>query len=196
MFEGLVFRLADGIERSSVLQLRRQVYTQELGYDPIDEYDERAPQFVAVRSDGEIVGAFRIVMPWQRPLEIERYVDLSAVIAPGRSVGQSGALWVRPDYRRVTKDAVLPLGLLKLAFAFARKSGITDLVMRTPTPALRVFYRRAYFLEIERLNFDHPVCGRVYVMHADLLSLEAHWSQLEDPIARFLFLADLPNVKV
>lgn len=196
MFEGLTFRVAEGIERTRTLQLRRDVYLEELGYDPIDEYDEGAPQLVAVRADGQVVGAFRIVMPSQRPLEIERFVDLSEIVPPGRAVGQSGGLWIRPDYRRVTSRALLPLGMIKLAYTFARKHGITDLVMRTPVPALRVFYRRAYFRDLDHLNFEHPVCGKVCVMHLDLLCLERDQSQLEDPIARFLFLTDLANVNV
>lgn len=196
MFEGIHFKVADEAERAQALRLRQAIYEAELGYDPIDEFDETAPQLIAIDGSTELLAALRILTPDQRPLELERFVDLSEVLPPGCAPGQIGALWIRPDQRRVSSRALLPMALLKLAYAFARKRGITDLVLRTPVPALRRFYGRAFFRPLDHLGFRHPVCGFVHVMHLNLRALEAERSRLQDPVARFLFLTELPNIEV
>lgn len=196
VFEGVTLKVADGEERSRALELRRRIYAEELGFDPIDDYDAEAPQLVAIDAHQDLIGAFRIVMPWQRPLELERFVDLSEVLPAGRSPGQVGALWIRPDHRRISSRGFLPLAMLKLAYEFARKHAITDFVMRTPVVALRDFYGRAFFRPLDHLNFRHPVCGWVHVMHLDLVELEALHSKSQDPIARLLFATDMPNIRI
>jgi len=91
---------------------------------------------------------------------------------------------------------MLPIGMLKLAFAFASRTGITDLLMRTPVRALCTFYGRAFFRRLEHLDFEHPVCGYVYVMHLDFLDLEKRQAELRDPLAMFLFRTPLPNMEL
>ena len=195
MFQGLRFKVAEGAERFRTLELRRQVYNGELGYDPVDEFDDRAVHFITITDVGEIVAGFRILTPDQRPLELEQFLNFSDFMSNERSPGQIGALWVHPDHRRITTRGLLPLGMLKLAFAFASRMRITDLVMRTPVRAHCTFYRRAFFRRLEHLDFKHPVCGNVYVMHLDLLDLEERQTQLQDPVARFLFQTPLPNME-
>lgn len=196
MFEGIRFKLAEGAERSRTLELRRQIYNDELGYDPVDEFDDQAAHFITITDADEIVAGFRIITPDQRPLEIEKFVNLVGFIPNGGAPGQIGALWVHPNHRRITSRGLLPLGMLKLAFAFASRRQITDLVMRTPVQALCGFYRRAFFRRLEQLDFQHPVCGKVYVMHLDLRDIGARQSHLQDPVARFLFQTPLPNIEL
>jgi predicted GNAT family N-acyltransferase len=196
LLEGLIFKVAKGPEIAHVLELRRQIYEDELGYHGIDAFDERAHQLIAVDCEGEIVAALRILGPDQRPFEIEQFVDLSAVIPEGRSPAQIGGFWIRPASRRISRQAFLPLGMLKLACAFARKHQITDFIMRTHVEHLREFYRRAFFRPVDDLAFEHPVWGRVYVMHLDLVDLEARCAPFREPIGRFLFVTHVPNIQV
>ncbi|MBI4515141.1 MAG: GNAT family N-acetyltransferase [Deltaproteobacteria bacterium] len=195
LLAGLTFKVAEGPEIARALELRRQIYESELGHHGIDAFDERAHQLVAVDSTDEIVAAARILAPDQRPFEIERFVDLSRFIPTGRSPAQVGGFWIRPEDRRVRGKGFLPLGMLKLAYAFARKNGITDLVMRTHIQQLRGFYTRALFRPLDHMSFVHPDWGRVYVMHLDLTDLEACHSHSREAIARFL-AADVPNIRV
>lgn len=194
MFEGLRFKVAEGEERFRALDLRRNIYSSELGYDPIDEFDDRAVHFITVTDAGEIVAGFRIITPDQRPLELEKFCKFPDLLPARRSPGQIGALWIHPGHRRITSRGLLPIGMLKLAFAFASRTRITDLFMRTPIKALCAFYRRAYFRRLEHHDFCHPVCGDVYVMHLDFLDLEKQQTELRDPLAIFLFRTPLPNM--
>lgn len=196
MFEGLTFKVAEGLERCRALELRAEIYEQELGHHGIDDFDERAHQLIALDASGEMVAAFRILSPDQRPFEIEQFVNLQGFIATGRSPAQIGGLWIRRGDRRMRGRALLPLGMLKLAYAFARRHEITDLVMRTHIAQLREFYRRALFRSLDHLGFQHPLWGEVYVMHLDLVDLEARCSQSKDPVARFLLSKDAPNIFV
>jgi len=196
VFEGLRFKVADEAERIRSLDIRRQIYSHELGYDPVDEFDEQAAHFVTVTDAGEIIAGFRILTPAQRPLELERFLDFTDFILDGRSPGQIGALWVHPDHRRITSRGLLPLGMLKLAVAFASRAGITDFVMRTPVQSLCAFYRRAFFEHVEKFDFEHPVCGKVYVMHLDILALQKEQAKRQDPILRFLFETPLQNMEL
>jgi len=84
--------------------------------------------------------------------------------------------------------------MLKLAYDFARKRGITDFVMYT-YPRLQSIYRSAFFRRVD-MTFKHPSWGEVCVMHLDLLAIEEKYSQSSGPTARLLFATDLPNFLV
>jgi hypothetical protein len=76
--------------------------------------------------------------------------------------------------------------MLKLAYLFAEKQGITDYVMRTHIAELQRFYERGFFRLVEGSTFDHPNWGQVYVMHLDLVDLRIRHAGSTDPIARYL----------
>ena len=145
VFRNLTFKLASGPERTEAIRLRKELYQEELGYHGSDEFDDDAHQLIAVDEDGQIVGAIRILDPLQRPFEIERFVNIESILGDNRTPGQIGGFWIRTADRRVQGGAFLPLGMLKVAFMFARKRGITDFVMRTHVGALQRFYERGLF---------------------------------------------------
>src|SRR6185295_13253889 len=107
-----------------------------------------------VATSDEVVATFRLVGPHQRPFDLEQFVDLDGLIGPDRTPALVGRLCIRDDYRIVRKDTFLQIGMLKLAYLFALKRGITDLVMYT-YPKLCNFYRRALFNQLGR-SFRHP----------------------------------------
>ena len=186
----VTFRIASAAERAEAVRLRSQIYKEELGHHGVDEFDDKADHLIAVDSLGEIIAAIRILGPEQRPLEIEKFVDLRRIIGRNRRVAQIGGFWIRAVDRRVQSRSFLPLWMLKVSFTFARKRGITDFVMRTHLEELRRFYERGFFRLVEELGFNHPNWGLVYVMHLDLESIETHHRESKDPIARFLLSDD------
>lgn len=186
LFGNLTFKVASGYERDEAIRLRGIVYESELGHHGVDEFDEHAHQLVAVDPHGAIVAAIRILGPEQRPFEIERFVDLSRLLAIDRIAAQVGGFWVRAEDRRVQGQSFLPLGMLKLSFEFAKKHHITDFVMRTHIEELKRFYERGFFRVVDDLAFEHPKWGHVYVMHLNLQHVQAKHKESQDPIARFL----------
>ncbi len=191
LFSDIRFKLASGSERDQAIMMRGEIYEKELGHHGVDDFDTTAYQLIAMDKNGEILAATRILDPNCRPFEIEKFVALDTIAGPNRVITQIGGLWIRSAERRIQSRALLPLGMLKLAFLFARRRGITDFVMRTHITALRRFYERGFFREVKHLAFTHPIWGQVYVMHLDLLNLSEHHKAQHDPIARFL-LSDVP----
>lgn len=194
MFEGLTFKLAEGGELARALDLQRAVYTADLGHVPRDGFDERAYHLIAYEASGRLVAVVRIVGPDQRPFDVERFVNLSDFIPAVRTPALIGRLCIRHDQRGVSKSSFIPLGMLKLACAFARKRGFTDFVMYT-YPNLIAFYRGASFRRLG-VTFEHPDWGTVHLMHLDLIDLEARCADSRASMARLLFATDLPNFLV
>ena len=194
LLEGLTFKVADAAERPLALALRRVVYQEEFGHLPVDDLDERAYHLVARSQNGEIIATLRIVGPEQRPFDIERYVDLGAFFPAERSLALVGGLCIRRDHRSVTRARFLPMGMFKLAYAFARKHKITDFLTYV-YPSLVRFYRGAFFEPLVPA-IEHPNWGTVCLMHLDLEGLEARHAGPREAFARFLFGTDLPNILV
>ncbi|MFI5398729.1 MAG: GNAT family N-acyltransferase [Candidatus Binatia bacterium] len=193
-FDGLTFKVADPQETLRALDLRRQLYTEELGHHGIDEFDQFAHQLVARGADGEIVAALRIVGPDHRPFDLECLVPLSDFLTPDRLPAEIARFCVRRDSRRVQKDHLIHIGMLKLTVAFARKHRLTDFVT-LGLPHLLNLYRVAFFRPL-RTSCEHPIWGTVVPMRLDLLELEAWCLGSDEPLARLLTEADSPNIIV
>ncbi len=195
LFEGLTFKVADAAESAHAIALRDQVYKDDVGYVPTDDLDARSYHLIACDRGGDVVAAFRIVGPDQRPFEIEQYVNLFDVIEPDRSPALIGRLCVRRDYRKVRAGTFVQIGLLKLTYDFALKRGFTDLFMYTFTHLLK-FYRGAFFKPLN-ISFHHSGYGcRMHLMHLDLIGLQDQHSKSKSSLARLLFAKDLPNFVV
>lgn len=193
LVEGLTFKLASPAEMEAARALQRQTFIEHHGRLPVDAADGGAHHFVIYGRKGDLVGTFRIVGPEQRPFDLEKTVDLSKVLEPGRSPGLIGRLCIRRDLPTAGEYMMIPAGVLKLAYEFSRKHGITDLLLYT-YPKLLNFYRRAYFREFDTV--DHDVWGVMHVMHLDLIALARDQADADTPMARFLFRSPLPNFLV
>jgi predicted GNAT family N-acyltransferase len=189
--DGLTFKVATPVERLRAAELQRQVYAEDVGHVPSDSFDARAHHLVVINEAEEVVAAFRIVGPEQRPFDIEQHLDLATILSGHRRPGLIGRLCIRRDYRSVSRHMMLPFGVLKLAYGFSRQRGITDLLLYT-YPNLVTFYRGAFFRLIEP-PIEHPAWGRVHVMHLDLVELYDRLTHSYQPLARFLCQSDLPN---
>lgn len=193
IIKGLTFKVADPAEIGAARALQREVFTKHYGQLPVDAADLRAHHFVIYDSERNLVGTFRIVGPEQRPFDLEKTVDLSSVLKPRRAPGLIGRLCIRRDLPTPQEYMMIPAGVLKLAYDFSRKHGITDLLTYT-YPRLLTFYRRAFFREFDTV--DHEVWGLMHVMHLDLIELERDQSGADTPLAHFLFRSKLPNFQV
>jgi len=191
LFEGLTFKVAKGVDRLRAVGLLRDVYLEAYGHVPNDGLDERAHFLVVSLADGQLAATARVLGPEQRPFDIESSAPLSRFIPGDRCIAEIGRLCIRKDHRSVRKNTFIQFGMLKLAYAFACKQGITDFVMYT-YPELIDFYRGALF-ELVDVTFMHPDWGEVHVMRLDLLSLKERHSGSATPLGRILFSSDMPN---
>jgi hypothetical protein len=192
--KGLTFKLADATERILAQELQERVYRQDIGHVPRDAFDDAAHFFLVLNEGGEAVAAFRLIGPEQRPFDLDRLMDLNAIVPPGRRPAIVGRLCIRHDFRTVSRTMMLPLGMLKLACLYSTKHDISDLLLYTYPHLLR-FYRGAFFRALD-LTVEHPDWGRVHVMHLDLVALAQRYAASDTPLARFLFQRDLPNFLV
>jgi N-acyl-L-homoserine lactone synthetase len=186
LFEQYVFKPADRIERVQALALQHEIYSTDIGYAPHDSFDtESATYFVAVDQARKVVGSFRMVIPSYRPFDVEQYINLDEIFPPHRSIALVGRLCVRPENRSVSREGLLPIGLLKLAYEYAVSSRITDFVMYT-FPRLQRFYERAFF-SFTGASFLHPgYQTRMLVMRLDITAATS-MSKSGDPWAQTLF---------
>jgi predicted GNAT family N-acyltransferase len=186
------------VRRARALELRQQVYAHEWPHVPVDivvdDLDSRAHHLVALDTSQQVIAALRMVGPDQRPFDLDPFVVLSDFIPSGRVPAEIGRFCIRPDQRQIRKDVVLPMGMLKLSYDFARKQGFTDLVIVT-WPRLRNFFRLGFF-EPVGISLEHPTWGRGTVMRLDLVNIETHYSDSPLALARLLLTTELPNVRV
>lgn len=175
--------------------MMRRVYSEDVGHVPdLDEFDQGAHYLVALAPTRQVIAAFRIVGPEQRPFDLDRLVDLSAISPPGRSPGLIGRLCVQRDFRMAARSILLPMGMLKLAHLFCKKHGITDLFLYA-YPNLINFYRGAGFRLLD-FTVDHPFWARVHVMHLDLIAFWDRHTHAPQGLARFLLADGSANFRV
>lgn len=193
LISGLTFKVADPDEVEAARALQRATFVEHHGQFVHDAWEDGATHFVVYDRRREVVATFRLVGPDQRPFDLEQTVDLSRVLKPGRVPALVGRLCIRRDLPNAGEYIMLPAGVLKLAYEFSKKHGITDLFLYT-YPKLLNLYRRAFFREFDMV--DHEVWGRMHLMHLDLIALtEAHRVDTS-PLAQFLFRSALPNFLV
>lgn len=198
ILEGLVFKIADGPDIERALRLRRDVYAKDWSHvGPalvVDDLDRRAHHLIAEDAEGDIVATLRIVASAHRPFDLERYVALSQIFDDDRNPGEVGRLCISHSKRRVRSGAFVHLGMLKLAYAFARKACLTDLVL-TAIPRLQNFYRIGFF-EAVGIRFEHPTWGPVHVMRLDLVQLDEKLKKAHQPMARLLLASEWPRIAI
>jgi predicted GNAT family N-acyltransferase len=158
---GLVVKIADAREREIALQRRAEIYTQELGYHGLDEYDKDAIHLVAMDERGEMVGAVRLLGPRPLPLELESHVPLDAEF--NRAL-QVGGFWVHRKGRRIGSSWAVPELLRQGMVKVARCLGSNAIVLRTHIRPLSRYYRMAGFVHWREKDFVHPAWGPVFTM--------------------------------
>jgi N-acyl-L-homoserine lactone synthetase len=194
LLDGLTFKVAEGPEIARALELRRQIYENELGHGGSDRFEREAYHLIASDPAGDIVATLRIVGPDQRPFDLEQLVELDEILPADRVPGELSRFCIRRDRRQVRRHHLLHVAMLKLACAFARKRGLTDFLMLA-LPHLRNLYRLAFFQRVGG-PLEHPTWGPVELMRFDLVGLNARYAQSSKPMARLLFRTDLPAIQL
>ncbi len=159
---GLVVKVADAREREVALARRAEIYTRELGYHGLDEYDKIAIHLVAIDDQHGIVGAVRLLGPKPLPLEVASFLPSQVLANLEGRIGQIGGLWVTREGRRVIHTTV-SLALLDFSLSVAARLRLTALVLRT-VPSLQDYYRMVRFRSLGRGIFPDPHWGEVAVM--------------------------------
>ncbi|HEV7731919.1 MAG TPA: GNAT family N-acyltransferase [Candidatus Binatia bacterium] len=133
LLRGYRFRVCespDDIRRA--LDVRRQVYRDECGYDVAipDDYDARSWMLLALDADsGDAVGSLRMTPRAAGPIEAEEYFVLPPSLTSGRIV-EATRFAILPSHR--TGPRFLPavaLGLFKLCIRYVLALGADSVVV-------------------------------------------------------------------
>ena len=196
LFEGLTFKVAEASELPGAFALRRRIYSQEFGYPGLDEFDESAHHLIACDSDATVVAALRIVGPDQRPFELEGFVSLSDSLPSVGTSGEIGRFCVRRDHRQVKSYRFVHVGMFKLAVAYGRKLGLTDLV-GVAVLHLRGLYRLALFESLSTpIEFEHPHWGPVEVVRLNLKDIGLRSLGSRSSMTRLLHAKDRSRILI
>jgi N-acyl-L-homoserine lactone synthetase len=194
-FQALTFKVADHDQVQRALQLRSEIYAQELGDPGLDHFDHVASHLVAVDGrSGDIAAALRLVGPNHRPFDIEKFVPLTTLLPSDRRPSEASRFWVRREYRAVHRGQIVHLGMLKLLYEYAKQNGITDVIM-LGLPTLTKLYRAAFFMPLD-ISLNHPTWGSTQVMRFDIMELQRKYQHSKSAVARLLLRTDMPNVVV
>jgi predicted GNAT family N-acyltransferase len=188
LFDGLVFRLAWGLERQAAVELRRDVYEAELTHHGTDEFDADAYHLAAFDSTQRLVAVTRVITPEQRPFELEQYVDLGTLIPRRAKIAQIGGLAIRGEYRGFTRGSAVSIGLLKLSILLAQALDLSDYVLWA-LPHLRNFYATAFFEDVTG-PIGHPLWGPLWLMRLDLAAFRQKAPMPRTPLLRLLLEDD------
>lgn len=196
MLAGFRFKRASVRDVHRVLELRRSVYASDwptVEDDAVvDDLDSRAVHFLAEDVAGVICAAFRMIPPNRRPFDIEHFIKIADFLPPKRIPAEVGRLCVRHKNRNVRSDAVVLLGLLKLAYDCARELRVTDLLLKA-SPRLRNLYRVAGFRPLG-IILRHPSYGEEHVMRLDLVALQSNPEA--SAVTKYLVTAEPPAVRL
>lgn len=173
--------------------MQRTVYQEDIGHIPSDGLDEIATHLVTLDRSGRIVAAARVLGPELRPFDIEKEVDLSQIVGLKGSPALVGRLCVRREHRALPNGQLINFGMLKLAFALARKRSFSHYILYTYDNLL-TFYRGAMFQPVG--VFRHPYWGQVHLMLLDFAELDKQDHNSLHPLLRRLLASEQPVVLV
>lgn len=140
LFEGYRFYVAEDAETvARALEVRRQVYVENFGYDlPVpDEYDHRSWLLVAEHVEtGEIVGTMRVTPREYGPVEAEEYFTLPADLDRADAIEISRFAILAAHRKTRTFLPVVSVGLVKLASELATTVGAERQIVCTKAAKL------------------------------------------------------------
>jgi N-acyl-L-homoserine lactone synthetase len=123
LLNGYRFRVAETAEEfAAALELRREVYCGDFGYDvPVpDEYDHRSFLLIAeCEETGEIVGTMRVTPRELGPIEAEEFFTLPEHLDSPRAVEISRFAIKRSHRKTRTFLPTVACGLYKLLYEFS-----------------------------------------------------------------------------
>jgi GNAT superfamily N-acetyltransferase len=181
---GVSFHVARPGQSSGVRQFQEEVYLREFGHVPHDDFDRTAHILCAADSADRYVAALRVVLPEERPFDLEESVDLEALLGRGCRPALLGRLCVRRDYRMASTSIRLHAYLMSFTYAFARARGVTDLLLYT-YKSLETYYRGLFFNRLD-VQFVHPIWGSVCLMGINIEAFRLRYQDSPNSIARII----------
>ena len=170
------------------LRVRRRLYREQFGNTPLadaDDYDEDAVH-VLTYLHGEPVCSCRIVSQCAAlGLELARYADVWDLHSEDRTYAEISRLALASEYRRITSQSFLLLGLLKTTLAVAQGQRFTDYLIWV-RPPLVPLYRALGFVDIPGRSFPHAALANTVhqVMRLDMTQFDTNRQR---PMARVYF---------
>lgn len=176
------FSIAPKEYLAEIAELRRQLYTKDLGVWFDDGLDEQGVHFLALDEDGRPAAAFRLLGPQNRPFDFESAIDLSTILSEEARPALVGRVFVAPGHRSLKASIKIHGGMTEILRAYVTEQQITDLFLcahdhRAP------YYRGLRFAHTGK-SFHHPGWGHLWLMHmpaARLSSAEASPAGSQEP---------------
>ena len=162
-----MFRIATEAERPGVLLFRKDAFEQEHAYAPLDRFDAEAVHLVAIEPARAMVSTARLLLPEQRPFDLEETIDFRHFLSPTAVPAMVGGFSVHPDFRSINKSILIQLGMLKLTFVIAQRYDVTDIVIYTFLHLLN-FYKMAWFKAVCSSFFHKGYQRDMIVMNLNL----------------------------
>ena len=194
ILEGFRFQVCkDPWQAAKALEVRRQVYREDSGYDvPIpDDYDRRSWLITAEEvSTGRIVGSIRVTPRFAGPLEAEEYFRLPAHLRTPKAFEVS-RFAILPAYRKgKTFLPVVSLGLFKAVQTLLERMGASYMVIcakpeRVWTFEWIRFEHTGLTARYEKLNgAEHALLAYDFTQERETMSdhpLRAFWLDIVYP---------------
>ena len=194
ILEGYRFAVCeDPWHAARALEVRRQVYREESGYDvPVpDEYDRRSWLITAEEvATGKIVGSIRVTPRFGGPLEAEEYFTLPAQLRTPKAF-EISRFAILPAYRKgKTFLPVVSLGLFKTVQTLLERLGAHYMVIcakpeRVWTFEWIRFEHTGLTARYEKLNgAEHALLAYDFRAEVETMSdhpLRAYWLDIVYP---------------
>jgi N-acyl-L-homoserine lactone synthetase len=194
ILEGFRFQVCkDPWQAAKALEVRRQVYREDSGYDvPVpDDYDRRSWLITAEEmSTGRIVGSIRVTPRFAGPLEAEEYFRLPAHLRTPKAFEVS-RFAILPAYRKgKTFLPVVSLGLFKAVQTLLERMGARYMVIcakpeRVWTFEWIRFEHTGLTARYEKLNgAEHALLAYDFTQERETMSdhpLRAFWLDIVYP---------------
>lgn len=200
--EGIeVRRAASPEDLSIVAALRREGFSRVTETDPdhiawLDKLDQQAGVFSLIaKVDGKDVGTMRVQDGRRSVVELAKYVDLDAYLAPN---DLPLAQFSRLSITKAARSRAAMLGIFKAAWLWCYQNGITTIVISTPKWSKPIYD----FLLFRPLGigaeFSHPFATNAphYVLRLQASAVEPFWRENNHPLCRQFFEVHHPNLVV
>jgi hypothetical protein len=185
-FGRFTFAIAEPGQREAVLEVRRAVYGEELGYGETAtewaDLDNRAIHLLAFLQ-GEPIATMRLLGPNARPFELETSLNLSPFLRSNHPPGEITRFCITPTYRKLTRGLPMHVGLMRLLYDACRMNEIEDVFICAKENTKRL-YEFALYEPLTPANIRYrPLGGTLHLlMRLHIPTLAARYKELNHPL--------------
>ena len=175
-------------DRSAALQVRWQVYCEELGHSWApsgDSYDQRANLCVVRTAEDQPVASLRIVGPEGRPFEIDRYVPIDDLLPKDSRPAEINRFCILRSFRSISSG--VHLALFDFMIFLSRRESFSHFILASK-PSIAPIYRYLGFEVVPGRSFAHAELGnqRHDLMLLELSRLPERYRDVGHPLGRFV----------